>query len=97
MLQLSDGGAVRWCSRPMSPLAGGRRLLTRADLMSAGARRQMPRKPDGPDRRLPRFPRHHNDSLARTAQLKTKGPGACAAVDVQVTVMPKMTIFSEPL
>ncbi len=31
------------------------------------------------------------------AQLKTKGPGDWAALDVQVTVMPKMTIFSEPL
>ncbi|WP_228121259.1 CU044_5270 family protein [Streptomyces fagopyri] len=47
--------------------------------------------------RSPRSRGTRNASLTRLAQLKTKGPGDWAAVDVQVTVMPKMTIFSEPL
>lgn len=65
------------------PVAGGRQGRCRRNVTG---------------RRTGRFLRHpERITHSRQAQLKTKGPGDWAALDVQVTEMPKMTIFSEPL
>ncbi|MQY32650.1 hypothetical protein SRB17_06040 [Streptomyces sp. RB17] len=59
---------------------------------------EMPQKPDGSSV-LVGFCGIRNRSLSsagRRDQSKTKGPGDCGPFAVQVTVTPKITIFSEP-